>query len=180
MRIGRDPPAMEEGSAISSEPHHITVMFKGDGAGRGELTWGQSEKWSRIVARATWRDWLPAGGVRPLPPGTTLEEVADALGYLLSRYPPLRTLIRFGADGRTVQEVYGSGEIPLEIFETDAPDPDRFAEQVGDRYRNTELDFTTEWPIRMAVVRHRAQLSACGVRCRRSACLGSRRAVRTR
>src|SRR5260221_283381 len=151
-----------------SAPEQFMVAFEGDGAGTGELTWGQAENYSTMTARKAWNDWLPLGGVKPLPSGTTVEEIADELRYLMSRYPPLRTLIRLDADGRPTQEVFGSGEIALEIFDVAADEAEHaadeaaanlLAEKVCDHYQGAALDFTVEWPIRMAVIRRRGSLT---------------------
>jgi condensation domain-containing protein len=128
----------------------IMVDFAGDGTGEGELSWGQQENWVRVVRE---RNWLPLGGPFRLPAGTTVDDVADQLRYIMSRYQSLRTKLRVDADGRAVQVVHGSGEIPLEIVDAGDADPDEVAGALCDRFRRTELDFTTEWPLRMGLVR---------------------------
>jgi hypothetical protein len=128
----------------------IMVDFAGDGTGEGELSWGQQENWVRVVRE---RNWLPLGGPFRLPAGTTVDDVADQLRYIMSRYQSLRTKLRVDADGRAVQVVHGSGEIPLEIVDAGDADPDEVADAMCDRFRRTELDFTTEWPLRMGLVR---------------------------
>lgn len=143
-----------------SAPEQIMVAFEGEGAGEGELAWGQSENWSAIVSQKT---WIPLGGVKPLPAGTTVEDIADELRYLMSRYQPMRTRLRFDAQGRPTQVVYGSGEVPLEIVDAGDAHPGEVAEAVCDRYRSTDLDFAKEWPIRMAVVHQRGQLTHMAV-----------------
>ncbi len=128
----------------------LMVAFEGDGAGSGELSWGQLENWSAIVRL---RSWLPLGGIKPLPPGTTVDEIAGELRYLMSRYQPMRTRLHFGPDGQPVQVVHASGSIPLEIIEGES------AEDTCERYRSSSLDFTNEWPLRMAVIRHDGELT---------------------
>jgi hypothetical protein len=145
---------------MTSATERIMVEFEGEGAGEGELSWGQKEYWSAVLAQKTWG---PMGGVKPLPAGTTVEEIADELRYLISRYQPMRTRLRFDAEERPIQVVFGSGQIPLEIVEAGDADPDQVAQAVADRYRNTDLDFAAEWPLRMAVVRHQGQLTHMAV-----------------
>jgi hypothetical protein len=141
---------------MTSMLHQVMVDFAGDGAGTGELSWGQKENWHRIVEL---RIWAPLGGVNPLPPGATLDDMTDTLRYLMSRHQSLRTRIRLD-DGRPVQVVFGSGEIPLEIVDAgDDADPAVVAESVTGRYRDTPMDFTAEWPLRTAVIRHLGQLT---------------------
>jgi len=134
---------------MESTLQQVMVDFQGDGVGEGELSWGQKEYWSTAVAEKTWG---PLGGIKPLPAGTTVEQIADELRYLMSRYPPLRTRLRFEADGRPRQIVHGSGQIALEVVDAGESDPQATADAVDERFRRTDLDFTAEWPIRMAVV----------------------------
>jgi hypothetical protein len=141
---------------MTGSVERIVVAFEGDGAGEGELSWGQSENWSTITAIG---NWLPLGGVKPLEPGTTIEDITAELRYLMGRYQPMRTRLRFGADGRPRQVVSGSGEIELEIIDAGDTDPREVADAVGERYRSVDLDFTTEWPVRMGVVRRKGELT---------------------
>ena len=137
---------------MSSEPQHVMVGFQGDGAGEGELSWGQKENWATVTIQGS---WLPLGGVNFLPPTSTMDEVVGAVRYTMSRYQPLRTLVRLSPEGRPTQVVFGSGQFPLEVVDADdTDDPSKVAEAVCDRYRSAGLDFTTEWPLRMAVVLH--------------------------
>jgi hypothetical protein len=133
----------------------IMVDFAGDGAGAGELSWGQRENWHRIVEEQI---WAPLGGADPLPPGATVGDVAAALRYLMSRHQSLRTRLRLDGD-QPIQVVSGSGEIALDIVDTAGADPVAVAESVAERYRATPLDFTAEWPLRMAVIRHDGELT---------------------
>ncbi|MFC1415646.1 condensation domain-containing protein [Streptacidiphilus cavernicola] len=142
---------------MTGSVERITVAFEGDGAGEGELSWGQSENWSTITAIG---NWFPLGGVKPLPPETTVEDITAELAYLMGRYPPLRTRLRFAEDGRPLQVVSGSGEIALELLDAeDDDDPDKAADALSERYRGADLDFSTDWPVRMGLVRHRGRLT---------------------
>jgi hypothetical protein len=139
---------------LISITEQIMVAFTGEGAGRGPLSWGQSENWSAIVAQKT---WIPLGGVKPLDPGTTLDEVAAELRYLIGRYQPMRTLLEFAADGTPTQVVYETGEFGLGIVEAGDADPAGVAEALCDQWRSSDLDFATEWPLRIALVRKDGQ-----------------------
>jgi len=139
---------------MTGSVERIAVEFAGDGAGEDALSWGQSENWSTIVAIG---NWFPLGGVKPLDPGTTVEDIAAELSYLMGRYQPMRTRLRFDADGRPRQLVSGSGQIDLEIVDAGDADPGAVAEALSERYRTTDLDFTAEWPVRMGVVRHQGE-----------------------
>ncbi|MFG2039794.1 condensation domain-containing protein [Dactylosporangium sp. NPDC048998] len=150
---------------MRAAPDRISVGFQGEGAAGGPprcgpLSWGQLENWSAIVKQGT---WLPLGGVKPLPEGTTVDEVAAELRYLVSRYEPMRTLLRFDPDGTPTQVVYAAGEIDLEMVDAGDADPARVAEDVCERWRAKQLDFATEWPLRMAVVRSGGALTHLAV-----------------
>jgi hypothetical protein len=134
---------------MTGTSERMMVAFSGEGSGGSGLSWGQKEYWSAVVARRTWG---PLGGVRPLPPGTTLDDVADELRYLMSRYQPLRTRLKFDAEGRPGQVVFASGELPVELVDAGDTEPGSVADAVHDRCRDAGLDFAEEWPIRTAVV----------------------------
>jgi acyl carrier protein len=135
---------------MANEGGRVMVAFEGGGTGTGDLTWGQTEYWERIAAQGS---WLPLGGVKALRPGTTIGEVAEEVSYLMSRYPAVRTRLRFGPEGRPTQHVAAGGTIAVEVVDAEDADPEKVAEAVAERYRAAQLDFTTEWPLRVAVVR---------------------------
>ncbi|MEV4508455.1 condensation domain-containing protein [Dactylosporangium sp. NPDC049525] len=128
----------------------VVVEFAGDGAGAGALSWGQQDIWQAMVRQ---KSWLPNGAWGPLAAGTTVQDVAEQLRYMMSRFPSARTRLRFDAEGHPTQVVAASGEITLEIVEAGAQDPAAVAEAVRLRLQDTEYDFVEDWPIRMAAVR---------------------------
>ena len=130
-------------------PAAVVVRFQGEGAGVGELAWGQRDMWLTMRRQ---RSWLPMGGSKSLEPGTTLDDVAAELAFLMRRYPSMRTRLRFAPDGTVTQEVFASGEITLEVVEAGDQDPFDVATAVTDRYHHAPFDFAEDWPIRMAVV----------------------------
>ena len=128
----------------------VSVVFDAEGAGIGELTWGQSEIWATLVRQRT---WMPLGGRKPLHPGTSVADVAEELAYLMGRFQSMRTLLRFDADGRPYQRLFDSGQITLEIYDAAGTEADAVAAAVEAHYRHRPVDFAREWPIRMAVIR---------------------------
>jgi hypothetical protein len=128
----------------------LVVEFDGDGAGIGELSWGQQAILDDIHRLD---DFFTIGGVKPLEAGVAVEDIAGELRYLMNRYQSMRTLLRVEADGHVRQEVVGRGEIVLEVVDADGDDPARIAEQLAERYRVAPFDHTREWPVRMAVIR---------------------------
>jgi Condensation domain len=127
----------------------ILVPFAGEGAGVGELAWGQREIW---LAMQRQRSWLPIGFTRPLPAGTTVEDVASDLHFALCRHPSMRTRVRLAADGHPMQEVAAAGEVELEVIEAGGADPAQLGATVQERYMATDHDHVTEWPVRVAVI----------------------------
>jgi hypothetical protein len=133
----------------------ILVPFEGDGAGAGELSWGQRNIWIPIRRHHT---SLPLGGARKLAAGVTVNDVAAQLRLLVSRHPALRTRVEFDpvADREARQVLSPSGEIPVEIVDSGIAghDPASAAEAVGRRYRETEFAYPKEWPLRCAIITH--------------------------
>ncbi len=137
--------------------YRIVVPFSGGSGGTGPLSWGQLENWSAIVRLRT---WMPLGGVMPLPAGTTVEDYVRELQYLMGRYEPMRTRLRFPADGgRPVQVVHPEGEITLEVVDAGDADPVEVGESVRVAYEAVDLDFAAEWPLRVALIRHRGSIT---------------------
>jgi hypothetical protein len=133
----------------------ISVGFHGDGAGVGELTWGQMGIW-----RATQRNDRPMNLAWQLPPpaGASLADVAGMLRLMVSRHPALRTRLRFvtgpSGDRRPQQVVAGSGEVPLHVVDIgEGDDPAAAAEELRSRYELTWFDYENEFPVRMGVIR---------------------------
>ncbi|WP_326999785.1 hypothetical protein OHA72_32210 [Dactylosporangium sp. NBC_01737] len=137
----------------------MMVTFEGGGAGSGPLSWGQLDIWVKMSALG---QSLAMGGVRPLPDGAGVEDVADELRYLMSRYESMRTRLVPSVDGPPLQVVHGHGEIDLEIVDVAIGDldagagecgPAEVAAQVEARYLAVPFDHVDEWPVRMAAVR---------------------------
>jgi hypothetical protein len=143
-----------ESAAYRTE--RIMVPFDGEGSGEDDLAWGQHELWLAMVHQ---KSWFPLSGVSPLAAGTTVDDVAAELTYLLSRYQTMRTRLRFRPDHPPRQVVWSCGEIALEIVDAGDADPAGVAESVRLRYCDTDYDFENEWPVRMAVIRQRGALS---------------------
>lgn len=150
-RVRPETLVSDEMTAAVRVAERVTVAFEGEGAGVGELSWGQRDIWMTMTRQ---RNWLPMGGWKPLPAGTTVDDVADELRYLMTRFPSMRTRLRFDADGRPHQVLAGRGETTLDIIEADEDgDLDVLAETVKDWYQDTDYDFVNEWPVRMGVIR---------------------------
>lgn len=146
---------------MGSTTSEVLVPFHGEGAGVGELTWGQQEIWSSM--RRTGHTFN-IGGTMPLAAGTPVEEIATILRFMVSRHQALRTRLVFdgpsGSAGFPQQVVAESGEIPLHVVDVDAgDDAAEAAEALRSRYELTPFDYANEWPVRMGVIRHRSTLT---------------------
>ncbi|GAA3453268.1 condensation domain-containing protein [Dactylosporangium matsuzakiense] len=129
----------------------VVVPFEGSGAGAGPLTWGQQQVWEAMLDIGS---SLPMGGVVPVTDGRTAEDFAAELRFHMCRYPSMRTLLRFAADGTVEQEIFGSGDAVLEVHEAGGgTDPATVAEELAAQWRERKFDYDTEWPLRMGVVR---------------------------
>ncbi|NUR25133.1 MAG: hypothetical protein HOV83_04675 [Catenulispora sp.] len=141
--------ATPETSPVVAE--RVSVAFSGEGSGQGALSWGQREIWLAMQRQG----WLNLGGCIPLPPGRTVQDLADELGFMMGRFQSLRTRLRFDTDGRPTQELSASGEIVLEVYDAAAgQDPGAVAAAVEAGYLAAPRDFVNEWPLRVGVVRH--------------------------
>lgn len=149
---GADPATMAD---VPTPSGRVPVAFTAPDAGTAEMTWGQFDMWRSMVGQ---NSWLPLGGAKRLDPGTRVEDVADELRYLMTRFPSLRTRLRFDHGDRPVQSLSGSGEIALELFEAGAADDaERTAAAVEARYRGIAFHFADDWPLRMAVILSRGE-----------------------
>src|SRR5216683_892987 len=136
-------------------PERVLVRFEGDGPGAGELTWGQLAIWGVMQDQ---RSSLHLSGVHPLRAGTSVDDVAAGVRYLMSRHPSLRTRLSFGADGMR-QVLAASGEVAVDIVDAGDADPAGTAGAVARRFESTNFDYACEWPLRLAVVRQRGVLT---------------------
>lgn len=135
--------------------HKIPVAFSGEGSGTAELTWAQRNVWKMM---RDFDDAVMTGGAMRLEDGTTLEHIKHLLAFIVSRHQSLRTRIRVRTDGTPVQVLAECGEIDLLVVDAaDGEDPAAVAEAVRARFEQEPFDAEKEWPVRMAVVRHRGE-----------------------
>ena len=130
------------------------MSFEGDGAGVGELTWGQLGIWRQ--AQLTGRTMNLVVTV-PLEDVSSVAELVGMLRFLVGRHPALRTRLRFvpEPDGgqRPQQVVAGSGEVPLRVAEIgDHDDAAAIADDLRSGFEREFFDYEHEFPVRMAVV----------------------------
>jgi len=132
----------------------MLVSFAGEGSGAGDLTWGQQVVWRGIELSGGEPNILT--GVTKLLDGTTEQDEADLLSYLMSRHQSLRTRLRRDDEGHVRQVLVDSGETYLEIADApDDADPLVFARAVETEFEHAPHDCVKDWPVWMTLVRHR-------------------------
>ena len=128
--------------------HRVIVPFKGEGSGSEELTWAQFAAW-RSMQKFGETEWT--GGTMPLKEGTTVQDIATLLGFIVSRHQSLRTRLLIDGGELPKQVLAESGELTLEVYENDG-DPERKAAEIRAEYEAAPWDPVTDWPLRMAVI----------------------------
>ena len=134
----------------------VVVPFAGPEAGTQPLTWGQKAILQDMQDSG---NQFSMGGRFGLPDGSTVEDAAARLSGLVGRHPALR--MRLGTDGagRLCQQVAGSGRIGLDILtipdDADRAGVARYAADLMETRPLARFDFHRDWPLRMAVLKHR-------------------------
>lgn len=134
----------------------VVVPFTGAQAGLQPLTWGQKAILQDMQDSG---NQFSMGGRYELPEGSSVEEAAARLSGLVGRHASLRMRLRTDDAGRPCQEVAGSGRIGLDILgipdDADRADVARCAADLMETWPLARFDFHSDWPLRMAVLRHR-------------------------
>jgi len=127
----------------------VLVPFEGAGAGEGELAFGQLGLWQSIVDSGNSKT---VAHVAATDPGTTVDGVADMLGFMVGRHQSLRTHLLLRESGPPRQRVSTSGEIPLVVVAAGSDDPAEVAEALSVHWQVVPFAYETEWPVRMGAV----------------------------
>jgi len=134
----------------------IVVQFAGAEAGTEPLTWGQKAILQDMQDSG---NQFSMGGMAGLPEGSTVEDAAARLSGLMGRHATLRMRLGTDSAGRPCQEIAGSGQAGLDILtapdDADRADIARYSADLMDTWPLARFDFHRDWPLRMAVVRHR-------------------------
>jgi hypothetical protein len=131
----------------------MAVPFTGAPAGAGPLSWGQKAIYRDIQDN---HHQFSMGGRAVLPRGSTAEDAAALLCGLMGRHAALRMRLRTDRAGQPYQEIAGSGQAGLDILTLpDDADPGQCAAGLAGTWPLVPFDFQRDWPLRMAVLRHR-------------------------
>ncbi|HEY7430386.1 MAG TPA: condensation domain-containing protein [Streptosporangiaceae bacterium] len=134
----------------------MAVPFAGAAAGTAPLTWGQQ---AILRDMRDNEDQFTMFGAIPLPAGAAAADAAAWLNALTHRHAALRMRLGSGPGGLPCQEVAGSGETGLDVLTIpdDAGEDgrERFVDHLIATMPRAPFDFRRDWPLRVAVVRHR-------------------------
>jgi Condensation domain len=134
----------------------VVVPFAGAEAGTQPLTWGQK---AILQDMRDSGNQFSMGGRYTLPEGSTVADAVTRMSGLVSRHAALRMRLADGGAGRPCQEIAGSGQANLDILtipgDAGRPDVVRYAADLMDTWPLERFDFHHDWPLRMAVLRHR-------------------------
>ncbi len=139
--------------------HRMDIPFTAGEAGSAPLTWG--EKAILQDMRASGNQFSMAGYL-DLPEGSTVADAAARLTGVVCQHTALRMRLQTDSVGRLTQHVAASGRLSLDILtlpdDADRSDAQRYVADLMESWPLVPFDFHHDWPLRMAVVRHR---SAC-------------------
>jgi acyl-CoA synthetase (AMP-forming)/AMP-acid ligase II len=146
-RLILEPAPSPQASAVRA----VTVTFDGPGAGVSALTWG-----GQAIRRSI--DWLGEDAsyfndrnILDMPDGTTLDQIASAVGTIVSRHQALRTYYA-SVDGEVVMRVQRTGKLRLSVHEPpNGSEPREWAMRLADELA-VGLFSEQELPLRCAVV----------------------------
>jgi|GEM_PF-3204621 len=119
------------------------------------LTWGQEMMWDLIRDRDDTRTYAVLTRWMPIPLLLSVGDVLESLGELLRRHEALRTMYHPTATGDGIQEVLGSGMLPVEVVDRPVDDPTDYTTIITDwlvRASEAGFDHEKELPIRFSVI----------------------------
>ncbi|WP_411103297.1 condensation domain-containing protein [Streptomyces sp. cmx-4-9] len=131
----------------------VTVAYRGGAERRGPVTMGQAN-----MIRCILRDdptHINNHDVWPVPPGTSLDAVVDALRALVVRHEALRTTFPPGPDPVPHEQVVSAeGEFTLAVLDHAhfPPEPARYAESVARGARAGRFRLDREFPLRITLL----------------------------
>ncbi|MFB6655265.1 condensation domain-containing protein [Streptomyces microflavus] len=163
--VGADAGTASGSAGRTVTEETVTVEFGGDRDGRAPLTWGQRAIWHAIRRTAPNDHYFNIGRVLPLADRgrpATVAEAVRALGGLMGRHEALRTRLELPVDGQDAdaggrtdagQRLAATGRLPVTLAHAQDPaDAERTAHALLDRLSATRFAYTSEWPVRAALV----------------------------
>ncbi|GIJ79433.1 Condensation domain-containing protein [Micromonospora phaseoli] len=130
-----------------------TVRIHGERSTQAPATLGQRSIWVDIDRMMPDTSFYNSTIFTEVPEGVDLAGVFAALDALVRRHEALRTLFHRDLAGELVQQVTSEGDLPVEVCEAGADDPDPRAliDDLEGLVRRYRFDHTRDWPIRPAV-----------------------------
>jgi len=127
----------------------LTVQVTGARAATTVPTWGQWAIW-RWHGMVDEDAHFNNGERHEIPVGCGLEQVVDAIGYVLHRHDALRTVFRT-EDGELRQVVESAGTVTVDVYDTTVAEAETVAETVKGQLSALAWN-GRQWPTRMALV----------------------------
>jgi len=141
-----DAESLPQGEVVD----RVAVPFDGEGAGEADLTWGQIGLWQSIEASGMSKTVFYIAEVEQ---GTTVDDVAAMLRFMVTRHQSLRTRLVLREDAPPRQRCAAAGQVTVEVVDAGAHDPAEVAEAVSQRWQHEHFDYEHDWPVRLAAIR---------------------------
>lgn len=131
----------------------LELRVRGDRAGTGPLTWGQSYLYREYVGIAPYNSQIDIPVIIPLPPAARIDGVLDALRRLFERHEVLRTTFCPDGDGRPTQLLKRDLLIPVSAYELEPGDraPAAAAREFSRTLRGVPVFDPDLVPVRVAI-----------------------------
>lgn len=127
----------------------MTVRFSGARGGRHPLTWGQRDVYRGFLVHSPHAAFFNVRVSVPVPPGTTADQVCDAVRRTVEDHESLRTTYRTDGSGRPYQVVQRDGVIAVPTV--DVP-PGEFDPHGPWAHLGGEFDHAAELALRCVLV----------------------------
>ncbi|WFE37424.1 condensation domain-containing protein [Micromonospora sp. WMMD998] len=131
------------------------LEFHGGRSRTAPLAWGQEVIWDLIRDWENTRSYAVLTKWLHIPLLLSVGDVLESLAELIRRHEALRTMYRPTAKGDAIQEVLGSGSLPVELVDRSVDDPKDYGSIVTDcleRAAELGFDHDKELPIRFSVI----------------------------
>jgi Condensation domain len=136
---------------VTPTDHHVQIDFCGTRAGTGAATWSQRETWKNIQWLGDDAHYYNLRGVRPVPPGTTVDSVIEVVRQITERHEVLRTIFTLNATVLT-QHVADRGRADVAVHDADDADAGELVTEIVATLTAKLFDYAHEWPVTWAVV----------------------------
>ncbi|MBV9447192.1 MAG: hypothetical protein JO345_15025 [Streptosporangiaceae bacterium] len=130
----------------------LTIQVSGARTGSSEMTWGQVAIW-QWHGVANEKDEFRFNNAQwyQLPPGCTVETIAEAAERVVRQHDALRTVFR-NSGGTWRQVIEGAGDVTIDVYDASLENKGEVADMVAGQMSATSWT-VRHWPLRIAVIR---------------------------